>query len=289
MTSAPIDLARAERVAIEAAEAAGTLLRGGEREPAGIRPKGSAGDVVTDLDVAAEKLILERLQSVYPDHQIIAEESGVLGAEDACVWLVDPLDGTNNVAIGLPVYSVGIALCHDKIPVLGVVHSPVTGQTWSATRHGGTRGPGGGALRPAVRPPGPRPVLAWTQGHGVGSGDRSARALKLLLEARALRLLQLWAPLLAWVMLARGHIDGIVGYRAEMVDLPAGALLAVEAGLAVHALDGSPFDHRIDLPDRDRSFVAGRPELIGGLLEMVAAAERMEPGLTRAVGPVTAP
>jgi myo-inositol-1(or 4)-monophosphatase len=283
VTSAPIDLGTAERVAIEAAEAAGALLRGGEREPSGIRPKGTSGDVVSDLDLAAEKLILERLRSVYPDHQIIAEESGVLGAAGPCVWLVDPLDGTNNVAIGLPVYSVGIALCHDRIPVLGVVHSPVTGQTWSATRHGGTRGPGGDALRPAVRPPSRRPVLAWTQGHAVPSGDRGAQALKLVLEARAVRLLQLWAPLLAWVMLARGHIDGIVGYRAEMVDLPAGALLAVEAGLAVHALDGAPFDHRIDLPDRDRSFVAGRPERIGGLLEMVAAAERLVPALTRAL------
>jgi myo-inositol-1(or 4)-monophosphatase len=283
VTSALIDLGRAEQVAIEAAEAAGILLRGGEREPRGIRPKGSAGDVVTDLDLAAEKLILARLRSVYPDHQIIAEEAGVLGAEASCVWLVDPLDGTNNVAIGLPVYSVGIALCQDKVPVLGVVHSPVTGQTWSATRHGGTRGPNGAALAPAARPPTRRPVLAWTQGHGVPSGDRSVQALKLVLEARAVRLLQLWAPLLAWVMLARGHIDGIVGYRAEMVDLPAGALIAVEAGLSVHALDGAPFDHRIDLPDRDRSFVAGRPERIEGLLEMVSAAQRLEPALTRAL------
>src|SRR5581483_6649961 len=109
-------------VAVEAAEAAGALLRRGEREPLGIRPKGGHGDVVTELDLAAEKLILTRLRAEYPAHQIIAEESGVTGADGSCVWLVDPLDGTNNVAIGLPVYSVGIALCQDRLPVMGVVH-----------------------------------------------------------------------------------------------------------------------------------------------------------------------
>jgi myo-inositol-1(or 4)-monophosphatase len=269
-----LDLGRAREIAIEAAEAAGALLRSGEQEPLGIRLKGSAGDVVTDLDLAAEKLIVERLQSVYPDHQIIAEESGVLGAEDTCVWLVDPLDGTNNVVIGLPVYSVGIALCHDRIPVLGVVHNPVAGQTWSAIRNGGASGPGEASplrTRPTIR--GRGPVLAWTQGHSVGHSDLRARALRTALESRAVRLLQLWAPLVAWVMLARGHIDGIVGYRAEMVDLPAGALIALEAGASMYGLDGTPFDHRIDLPEEARSFVAGRPEHIGQLLEMVAAAE----------------
>ncbi|MCW2914442.1 MAG: inositol monophosphatase [Actinomycetia bacterium] len=276
MRSAPLDLGRAREVAIEAAEAAGALLRSGEQEPLGIRPKGSAGDVVTDLDLAAEKLILEHLQSFYPEHQIIAEESGVLGAEGACVWLVDPLDGTNNVAIGLPVYSVGIALCHDKIPVLGVVHDPVAGQTWSAIRDRGARGPGEVSplrIRPAIR--GRGPVLAWTQGHSVGHGDLTARALRTELESRSVRLLQLWAPLIAWVMLARGHIDGIVGYRAEMVDLPAGALIALEAGASMYGLDGTPFDHRIDVPEEARSFVAGRPEHVGRLLEMVAAAVRV--------------
>src|SRR5215831_5316996 len=137
-----MDLERARAVAVAAAEAAGAVLRRGEREPLGVRAKGDHGDVVTDLDLAAEKVILDRLQTAYPAHQIIAEESGVSGADGSCVWLVDPLDGTNNVAIGLPVYSVGIALCEDRLPMVAVVHDPVSGETWSATREGGARGPG---------------------------------------------------------------------------------------------------------------------------------------------------
>jgi myo-inositol-1(or 4)-monophosphatase len=86
------------------------------------------------------------------------------------------------------------------------------------------------------------------------------------------RVLQLWAPLLSWVMLARGDIDGFVGYRPEAIDLPAGSLIAQEAGITMCALDGSPFDEHVDIPEEDRSFVAGHPEAIPDLLELVRAA-----------------
>jgi myo-inositol-1(or 4)-monophosphatase len=283
----PIDIAQAKRVAIEAAEAAGDLLREGAKTKIGIQPKGSAGDIVTNLDIDAEQLILGRIRAAFPDHQIIAEESGVLDSgDDTWVWLVDPLDGTNNLAIGLAAYVVGIALCENKLPVLGVVHDPVTNQTWSAVRGNGAYGPSRTALspRPPHTPHGP--LLAWTQGHSVPRSDGTALALKLILECDARRVLQLWAPLLSWVMLARGDIDGIVGYRAEAVDLPAGSLIAVESGMAICHLDGTEFDERIGRPEEYRSFVAGRPEIIDRLIGLVAAAARIEPDL-RHLPPVT--
>jgi myo-inositol-1(or 4)-monophosphatase len=277
------DMDLAHRVAVEAAEAAGTLLRDRAARDLGMRVKDSTGDIVTDLDLAAEQLIIGRIRAAFPGHQIIAEESGLLdavsadGAGGGCTWLVDPLDGTNNVAIRLPAYVVGIALCAAHLPVLGVVHDPVAGQTWSAIRRAGAHGPAG-RMQPAPCRPAPYgPVLAWTQGHGVARDDPAARALKLVLEGTARRVLQLWAPLVSWVMLARGDIDGIVGYRAEAVDLPAGALIAMEAGITVRGLDGQPFDERIGRPEEDRSFVAGHPGNIGRLMELVAAAGRIEP------------
>ena len=133
-------------------------------------------------------------------------------------------------------------------------------------------------MRPPYRPATGAPVLAWTQGHGVGRTDDTARALRTALESGSRRVLQLWAPLLCWVMLARGDIDGFVGYRPEMVDLPAGSLIAQEAGITLRALDGSPFDERIDLPAGRRSFVAGRPETILDILDMVQGAERVPVG-----------
>ncbi|NRQ34335.1 inositol monophosphatase [Nonomuraea sp. NN258] len=265
-----MDLDHARTVAVEAAESAGALLLAGTRGTVGIRPKGSAGDVVTDLDLASEKLLVERILSAYPGHAVIAEESGLLGASGGeWTWLVDPLDGTNNVAIGLPAYVVGLALCRAGRPVLGVVHDPVTAQTWSAIRGRGALASGGGLLSPkhAVSPHGP--LLAWTQGYAVTRDDATVRALKSTLELNARRVLQLWAPLLSWVMLARGDIDGMIGYRAEAVDLPAGALIAQEAGIEIRALDGGPFEETIDGTAEDRSFVAAHPRAIPDLLDMI--------------------
>ncbi|MFG2133753.1 inositol monophosphatase family protein [Streptomyces sp. NPDC048751] len=265
--------------AVTAAEEAGALLRSRFPDGCAARPKGEGGDVVTDLDVQAERLVVHRIRERFPHDRILAEESGELSGDDnGRTWLVDPLDGSNNVVIGLPVYVVGIALCVDEAPVVGVVHDPVNARTWSALRGGGAHGPLGrldatGAPHP-LSPAGP--LLAWTQGHAVPRDDPRARALRHTLEVRSRRLLQLWAPLLSWAMLARGDIDGFVGYRPEAIDLPAGALLACEAGVAVRHLDGGEFDGGFSGPDTRRSFVAGRPEALPYLLDSVAAS-----GLTR--------
>lgn len=265
-----MDLEHARRVAVEAAEAAGELLLKGTRGAVDIRSKGGSGDVVTDLDLASEKLLLERVLTAFPSHTVIAEESGLLGAPGGeWTWLVDPLDGTNNVAIGLPAYVVGLALCRSGRPMLGVVHDPVTARTWSAIRARGAWGPSGARLAPPSRPAPHGPVLAWTQGYAVSRSDLAAQALKERLERGARRMLQLWAPLLSWAMLARGDIDGIVGYQAEAVDLPAGALLAQEAGMEVRALDGGPFEEHIDGTVEDRSFLAAHPDTIDTLLSLI--------------------
>jgi myo-inositol-1(or 4)-monophosphatase len=265
-----MDLDHARTVAVEAAEAAGALLREGTRGAVGVRAKGDAGDVVTDLDLASEKLLLERILTAFPSHSVIAEESGLVGKGGGeWTWLVDPLDGTNNVAIGLPAFVVGVALCRDGLPVLGVVHDPVSAETWSAIRGRGATTSSGTPLAPPYAPSPHGPLLAWTQGYGVTKDDATVNALKWAMERAARRVLQLWAPLLSWAMLARGDIDGIVGYRAEAVDLPAGALLAVEAGIEIRTLDGRPFEACMDAPAEQRSFVAAHPRALPGLLALL--------------------
>ncbi|MCA6095942.1 inositol monophosphatase [Streptomyces sp. SCA3-4] len=262
-------------VAVGAAREAGALVRSRFQDDYAVRAKGEGGDVVTDLDLQAERLIVERIRQRFPHDRILAEEAGTVPAQRSGAphrtWLVDPLDGSNNVVIGLPAYVVGIALCVDGAPVVAVVHDPVTDRTWTAAAGGGAFGPGGRLAGPA-RPLSPAgPLLAWTQGHGVARRDPVARALKGTLDVRCRRLLQLWAPLLAWAMLARGDIDGFVGYRAEGIDLPAGVLLAAEAGLEIRDLEGRPFRGSVDGPDTDRSFVAGRAQDLPYLLGLVAA------------------
>ncbi|MFJ8646708.1 inositol monophosphatase family protein [Streptomyces sp. NPDC093546] len=276
-TDGPSSFAAERRVAVAAAEATGRLLRGHFADARAVRTKGADGDVVTDLDLAAEELILGRLRRHFPRDRILSEEAGLLDTGNRRTWLVDPLDGSNNVAIGLPAYVVGIGLCLGETPVVGVVHEPVTGRTWHAVTGQGAHGDDGARLPgPRGDLPGSGPVLAWTQGHAVGRADATATALRSALERRCRRVLQLWAPLLGWSLLARGTIDGFVGYRAEGVDLPAGALLAAEAGVELRTLDGGRFRPCYSGPDTRRSFVAARAETLAYVLEEVGAALRSE-------------
>ncbi|WP_283135647.1 inositol monophosphatase family protein [Rhizohabitans arisaemae] len=281
-----LDTGHARQVAVEAAEAAGHLLLEGRRKHFDIQAKGTAGDLVTDLDRRSEDLIISRIRRDFPGHRIVAEESGVLdAADDRWTWLVDPLDGTNNFAVKLPIYVVGICLCEDGVPIVGVVYDPENGETWSAVRGEGALGPTGTARRAPYVPARHGPNIAWTQGHTVHKDDGTARALKMILMQGSRRLYQLWAPLMSWAMLARGDIDGFIGYRAGIVDLPAGMLIAQEAGMAVRNLDGTPYDEWLDPTSAERSFVAGHPELIDDLLTQVKTAHAVQGRLEELFSP----
>jgi myo-inositol-1(or 4)-monophosphatase len=277
-----VDLDHACRVAVRAAEAAGAVVRRGlvGGRPA-TRVKDGAGDVVAELDLAAERLVVRRIRAAFPGHGILAEEHGLRAAADGTwSWLVEPLDGTNNVAIGLRACAVGIALCRNGVPVLGVVHDPVAGHTYWAIRDRGAFGPDGPLHTASSRLADTGGVLAWLQGYAVGRDDARARALRLVLERGSRRLVQLWAPLLCWVMLARGDIEGFVGYRAGVADLPAGGLIAREAGVRICGFDGVELDGRRQLAG-DVDFVAGSAAAVEELVLLVkSAAEVRVAGFT---------
>ena len=133
MQSAPV-----LEFAIATAHAAGELLleyRGRDLE---ISTKSSAFDLVTSADRAAEALILERVRERYPQHGVLAEESGLAQTgSGALQWVIDPLDGTTNFAHGIPHFCVSIALEDARGTLLGVVHDPVRGETFSSARGAG--------------------------------------------------------------------------------------------------------------------------------------------------------
>jgi myo-inositol-1(or 4)-monophosphatase len=135
--AAPPSLAELFMFAQDLARAAGPILLEGYGRTHHPEKKGRI-DLVTEYDRRSEALLLERLRSRYPDHAVLAEESGAHEVPGARVrWLVDPLDGTTNFAHNYPFFCVSIAVEVDGALAVGVVHDPVRGETFAGMGGGG--------------------------------------------------------------------------------------------------------------------------------------------------------
>ncbi|HEY3581348.1 MAG TPA: inositol monophosphatase family protein [Pyrinomonadaceae bacterium] len=125
--------------AIDAARDAGGLLM----QRLGVAKVTNKGDIdlVTEADLASENLIIERIRSYYPQHGILAEESGEAelsgDKRSEWKWIIDPLDGTTNYAHSYPCFCVSIALEHAGVLDVGVVYDPVRDEMFAAERGNG--------------------------------------------------------------------------------------------------------------------------------------------------------
>src|SRR3712207_5730149 len=127
-------LALAESVA---REAGGQLRDAFARvEDLRISTKSSATDLVSEADVAAERLIRERLAAARPDDAIVGEEGSDLAGTSGLRWVVDPLDGTVNYLFGIPQWCVSLAVEDRKGAIVGVIYDPLRDECWAAERDG---------------------------------------------------------------------------------------------------------------------------------------------------------
>lgn len=112
-------------VATEAALSAGAILQSFWGNLKSVQEKGRPGDLVTEADAAAEAAVITILKRHFPDHQILAEESGHQGSKSSrFLWAIDPLDGTTNYAHQYPFSATSIALLIDGVPQVGVIFDP---------------------------------------------------------------------------------------------------------------------------------------------------------------------
>ena len=124
-------------IAVRAARDAGKLIvryiDRVERLPVVTKEK---NDFVTEVDQNAEKLIVDTLKQAFPDHSILAEESGASGNSDY-QWIIDPLDGTTNFLHGMPQFAVSIALKHHNKLILGVIYDPLRQELFTTSQGDG--------------------------------------------------------------------------------------------------------------------------------------------------------
>lgn len=216
-----------------------------------IETKSTVHDVVTKVDKLSESMLIERIGKYFPEYSVLGEESGEHDAHSDYLWVVDPLDGTNNYSQGLPVYSVSIGLQYRGETLLGVVYAPYLDELYTAIR-------GKGAFLNGVRihvsdkTELDRSVLGtgfpYDKGiHPVNNIDNLSRILPHL---RGIRRMGSAAYDLCCV--AAGFLDGYWELGLKLWDVCAGVLIVQEAGGHVE-----PFRD-----DRGIAIIAANPLLL---------------------------
>ena len=121
------------KTAIQAAEMGGEVCRSYFNREFALDHK-AACNLVTAADIESEQVIIDALLKAFPDHAILAEETRQDSLQSPDLWIVDPLDGTNNFAHGIPHFSVSIAYWRQGRPECGVIYNPITGELYHAKR-----------------------------------------------------------------------------------------------------------------------------------------------------------
>jgi len=224
--------------AIEAARRAGRKIA--ERYP-GERKLTVKGyrDLVTDADIAAEEVIIDLIQSRFPDHAILSEEAGGSEISSGYTWVVDPLDGTTNYAHHHPVFAVSIGVLQDGNPLMGVIHDPLRDQMFVADQGGGARLNGVPIQVSRVANLG-NAMLGLDWGH---SNEVRRRILfylhQIVPHCGTLRILGSAALAMAYV--AVGWLDAYFHKGLKPWDTAAGMLIITEAGGRCSTLEGEPY------------------------------------------------
>ena len=251
--------------AIRAARRAGSVIGRASLDLDGVAvSEKRKNDFVTEVDRAAEQAILDIVSKAYPDHGIVAEESGASGAPNAeFEWIIDPLDGTTNFIHGFPQYAVSIGIRHRGVLQHGCIFDPTKNELFTASRGRGAflndrriRVSRRTQLRDALIGTG----FPYRDGQDL---DRYMAMFKRVTE-HAAGIRRAGAAALDLAYVACGRLDGFWELALSPWDMAAGALLVIEAGGLVS-----------DLDEEERylesgNIVCGTPKVFAPLLHLVS-------------------
>lgn len=230
--------------AIQTARDAGRLLA--ERFGRSLRVSNKSElDLVTESDLASERLIIDRIKTYYPRHAILAEESGMNplasdGEQGDWRWIIDPLDGTTNYAHGYPCFCVSIGLEHKGRIEVGVVYDPMRDECFAAERGEGAA-LNGKRIRVSPTPNLASALLCTGFPYDVRERGEFARHFaNFIMNAQGVR--RDGAAALDLAYIAAGRFDGFWEEGLKPWDVAAGVLLIEEAGGKVSDYHGEAFD-----------------------------------------------
>ncbi len=226
-------------IAVRAARAAGNIIMRGLNRLDSLQVEAKhEKDFVSEIDRQSEEEIIKIIRRSYPDHAILAEESGAQG-EAEYEWIIDPLDGTTNFLHGFPQFAVSIAVRHRGKLTAGVIYDPVLQELFTASNGNGAQ-LNERRMRVSTRYQLDSALL------GTGFPFRPNQDLEyylstlkvLMREAAGIR--RPGAAALDMAYVAAGRLDGFWEFGLMPWDIAAGALLVQEAGGIVSEPDGKP-------------------------------------------------
>lgn len=257
-------------VAVKAARRAGSVINRASQDLDALTvSRKRQNDFVTEVDRAAETVIIEMLRKAYPDHAILAEESGAHpggggqpGARAEYTWIIDPLDGTTNFIHGFPQYAVSIALRHRDQLSQAVIYDPIRNELFTASR-----GRGAFLNDRRIRVSRQQKLAEALIGTGFPFSqmthlDEYMTMLRAVLPGTAgIRRAGSAALDLAYV--AAGRLDGFWEIGLAPWDMAAGALLIQEAGGLV-----GDFQGEAGWMESGR-ILGGNPKVFAQLLQLI--------------------
>ena len=198
--------------------------------------KSMPADYRTEADVEAERLIADAVRKYHPEFGIVGEEGSTDKADADYKIVIDPIDGTNNFVLGIPVFCSTIALINRDKVLYGAIYDPVNDHMFTAVK-------GEGAFKNGIRLSVNtenrymHSTIAYTCDYSTPF-DRQARLRSQFINLGLKRVLDLWSPTFLYCALARGAIEGIFDEGEEIYDFAAGRLIALEAGAKFSNLNG---------------------------------------------------
>ncbi len=276
MTEASASGARLAAVAERAVRAGGDYLADAFRDGSLDADYGT-DDVKAAADRAAEERVLDVVREAYPDHAIHAEESGAAG-DHRYEWVVDPLDGTNNFAAGIPSFATAACVRRDGRPAVAAVYEPVPDALYLARRGAGATVDGEplAAGTDVALPAGTVSLVVGLPALRDPERRAVADRIESSVGAECKRVLDTWSPCVDWGLLARGGIEGLVAYYPDVYEQYAGELLAAESGLRSRVLDpetGTPADADGTTSGVEHLYVAAAtPDVLDRLVDAATAA-----------------
>ncbi len=245
--------------ALKAARAAAKIIEKNYNKTQASRVKDGAKGLVTETDLEADKAIVKILTENSP-YPILSEESGASGGTNGPIWVIDPLDGTNNFARTIPLFGVSVGLMDGKESLVGVIIDPVHKKEYYAVKGGGAFCNGEKIELPGFDT-GYIPMIFLNHGYDEGHRDKFKKFATA--TANSYNTLKLGTTAIELAQVASGMVDAFICVGDELWDFAAGMVIVQEAGCIFTDWQGKAWDGKTN------HLLVARPEIHQDLVERI--------------------